>query len=280
MADTRAMVSPATDSGHASFGRDELRDPWSGRATDVGRPHPLGFRLVKRLVGTAIGLGVVAVLLCIPALFYGSGSVEPSYEDTTITNYVADFTVADDGDLEVTETLTVDFPVYGKHGIFRFWDKIDDNNPHARLVPEDIKVTRDGIAEPFELSDEDHGRFRVAKIGSASSTLDLGEHTYVLTYSIDGVLAENESSITDSNVDTMFYWQLVPRGWQQSIDQATLTVHLPEPAAGRGPVRDRRRRGQRLHGPGRRHPGPHHRDRPDRPAHAGHHRDRPRHGHP
>lgn len=185
---------------------------------------------MKRLVGTAIGLGVVAVLLCIPAFFYGSGSVEPSYEDTTITNYVADFTVAEDGDLEVTETLTVDFPVYGKHGIFRFWDKIDDNNPHARLVPEDVTVTRDGVDEPFELLDEDHGRFRVAKIGSADRTLDLGEHTYVLSYRIDGVLAENVDSITDSDVDTMFYWQLVPRGWQQSIDQATLTVHLPEPA--------------------------------------------------
>ena len=25
----------------------------------------------------------------------------------------------------------------------------------------------------------------------------------------------------------MFYWQLIPRGWQQNIDKSTLTVHLP-----------------------------------------------------
>ena len=106
-------------------------------------------------MGTAIGLGVIALLVCIPALFYGSGKVTPNTEDTSITNYVADFNVAKNGDLDVTETLTVDFPVYGKHGIFRFWDLVDDNAPHARRTPEDITVTRDGQSEPFELSSED-----------------------------------------------------------------------------------------------------------------------------
>ena len=182
---------------------------------------------MKRLVGTAIGLGVIAVLLCIPAFFYGNGEVQPNYEDTTITNYVADFEVAENGDLHVTETITVDFPGYGKHGIFRFWDKIDPNNPHARLIPEDVTVTRDGEAEPFELLDEDHGRFRVAKIGEANTTLGLGEHTYVIDYRMDGVLTDNQESVTGQSLPTMFYWQLVPRGWQQSIEKATLTVHLP-----------------------------------------------------
>jgi hypothetical protein len=185
---------------------------------------------MKRLVGTAIGLLLVALLLCIPALFYGKGTVEPNFEDTTITNYVADFDIDSDGDLDVTETITVDFPGYGKHGIFRFWDIVDDNAPHARRTPEDISVTRDGNAEPFELSWEDHHRQRVAKIGSASTTLDVGEHTYVLKYHIDGVLDDNDEKVTGEDVDTMFYWQLIPRGWQQNIEQSTLTVHLPEPA--------------------------------------------------
>ena len=182
---------------------------------------------MKRLVGTGIGLAVIALLLCIPALFYGSGEVEEAFEDTTITNYVADFTVAENGDLDVVETITVDFPVYGKHGIFRFWDKIDENNPRARLIPEDIEVTRDGTPEPFELLDEDHGRFRVAKIGRADATLDIGEHTYVIRYHIDGVLTANDESVTREDVDTMFYWQLVPRGWQQEILRSELSVHLP-----------------------------------------------------
>ncbi len=182
---------------------------------------------MKRVVGTAIALGVIALLLCIPVLFYGNGEVEPNFEDTTITNYVADFDVAENGDLDVTETLTVDFPGYGKHGIFRFWDIVDDNAPNARRTPEDITVTRDGRAEPFELSNEDHGRFRVAKIGDANTTLDPGEHVYVIKYHIDGVLVENDEDVTESAGRTMFYWNLIPGGWQQSIRQSTLTVHLP-----------------------------------------------------
>ena len=186
---------------------------------------------MKRLVGTAIGLGLIALLLCIPAFFYGKGTVTPSFEDTTITNYVADFDIAENGDLDVTETITVDFPGYGKHGIFRFWDIVDDNSPHARRTPEDISVTRDGSDEPFELSWEDHHRQRVAKIGSADTTLDVGEHTYVIKYHIDGVLDQNAEDVTGvDDVDTMFYWQLIPRGWQQDIEKSTLTVHLPEPA--------------------------------------------------
>jgi hypothetical protein len=185
---------------------------------------------VKRVVGTAIALGVIALLLCIPVLFYGSGEVEPNYEDTTITSYVADFDVDENGDLDVTETLTIDFPVYGKHGIFRFWDIVDDNAPNARRTPEDISVTRDGESEPFELSWEDHHRQRMAKIGDANITLDPGLHTYVIKYHIDGVLAENKERVTGKDLDTMFYWQLIPRGWNQTIQQSTLTVHLPVPA--------------------------------------------------
>jgi hypothetical protein len=152
--------------------------------------------LVIRLVGYTIGVAVIAALLSIPALFFGDGEPTANYEDTSISSYVADFTVRDNGDLDVTETITVDFPVYGKHGIFRFWDRVDINDDNARRDPEDISVTRDGRDEPFELSNEDHGRFRVAKIGSADVTLDTGEHVYVITYHIDGVITEGADDIT------------------------------------------------------------------------------------
>jgi len=182
---------------------------------------------VKRLVGTAIGLVAIAFLLCIPAAFYGKGTVTPTFEDTKITNYVADFDIANNGDMDVTETITVDFPVYGKHGIFRFWDIVDDNAPHARRTPENISVTMDGADEPFDLSWADHHRQRVAKIGDANTTLDLGEHTYVIKYHIDGVLDDNSEKVTGEDLPTMFYWQLIPRGWQQTIEKSQLTVHLP-----------------------------------------------------
>ena len=181
-----------------------------------------------RVVGYTIGVVIIAAVLSVPALFFGDGEPTANYEDTSISSYVADFDLSENGDLEVTETITVDVPVYGKHGIFRFWDRVDSNDEHARRDPEDITVTRDGSDEPFELSNEDHGRFRVAKIGSADVTLDTGEHVYVISYHIDGVITKGQRKITD--LPSQFYWQLIPGGWQQSIDEAHLTVHLPTEA--------------------------------------------------
>ncbi|HIV57286.1 MAG TPA: DUF2207 domain-containing protein, partial [Candidatus Stackebrandtia faecavium] len=56
-------------------------------------------------------------------------------EDTTITDYRAEFDVNENGDMEVTERLTVDFPDDYSHGIFRFFDRHDPNAPGLRRVP-------------------------------------------------------------------------------------------------------------------------------------------------
>jgi hypothetical protein len=183
---------------------------------------------MKRLVGYTIGLAVVVLVLLIPALVYGmTGDDEgPAQTDeTTISSYVGDFDVADDGDLAVTETLTVHFPLAGKHGIFRFWDIEDQNAPDSRRVPDDIEVTMDGGDVPVEMSRQSGGQYRVARIGDPGSTVDPGDHVYEISYRIDGVLEPG----TDGT-ETQLYWNLIPGGWAQSIGAADLTVHLPAAA--------------------------------------------------
>ena len=144
---------------------------------------------MKRIVGVAIWLVVLFGVMAWPVVTYNWSLGPTVYEETTITNYDADFTVDDDGDLHATETLTVDFPGFGKHGIFRFFDEADPSATHARRVPYDFSVTRDGSPEPFEVLDEKNGRITNLKIGSADVTVDQGEHTYVIDYTIDGVLS-------------------------------------------------------------------------------------------
>ena len=161
-----------------------------------------------------------------PVVAYNWSLAPTVYEETTITDYHADFTVDDDGDLHATETLTVNFPGFGKHGIFRFFDEADPSATHARRVPHDFSVTLDGSPEPFEVLDEKNGRITNLKIGSADVTIDQGEHTYVIGYTIDGVLEPGTTGQT-----TQFYWNLIPGGWQQPIDKAELTVHLPVAAS-------------------------------------------------
>ena len=130
---------------------------------------------MKRVLVTvvlAVALGVVIVL---PALGIQTDSTDTSAEDTTVTNYDADFVVDDDGDLAVTETLTVDFPGVGKHGIFRFFDEADQSATNARREPYDISVTRDGSPEPFELLNENNGRITNVRIGSRSEERRVGK---------------------------------------------------------------------------------------------------------
>jgi hypothetical protein len=182
---------------------------------------------MKRLIATVAGLTVVILVLLAPALLYDVTLAEDEPEPTTITSYVAHFSVDDEGDLTATETITVDFPVSGRHGIFRFFDKADTSAPHARRVPHDIDVTMDGGDVPFELLSEESGRIVDAKIGDAGSTVPTGEHVYEISYEIDGVLEEG----TDGT-ETQLYWNLIPAGWKQTIAEADLTVDLPVEAAG------------------------------------------------
>ena len=181
---------------------------------------------MKRAVLAVVALGVVVLALLAPAYVYGFSLDSSVDEPTTITSYVADFTVDSHGDLHAVETIAVDFPVIGRHGIFRFFDKRDSSDPHARRVPHDITVTMDGGGVPFEVLSEKHGRYVDAKVGDPSATVPTGEHTYVIRYTIDGVLEHGTTT------PTQLYWNLVPGGWQQSIDRTRLTVHLPAKADG------------------------------------------------
>ena len=180
------------------------------------------------MLGWAVRL-VALVLLAIGVLVRIAPPPErapsPTAEETTISDYRADFTLDREGNLTVVERLSVEFPFGGKHGIFRFFDTRDDNDLHARRVPEDVTVTRDGSLEPMELSTEKSGRYVVAKIGSADATLLPGTHVYELRYRIDGVLLPGPTDDTST-----FTWNLIPGGWQQAITSARLTVSLPAAA--------------------------------------------------
>ncbi|WP_309650235.1 DUF2207 domain-containing protein [Nocardioides sp.] len=181
---------------------------------------------MRRLVTIVVSLVVLVGVFCLPALFYSTdGADDGSYEETTISAYQATFDVADNGDLDVVETLTVDFPSYGKHGIFRFWDRTDPNDPGARRTVEDVEVTFDGGDVAFEEYREQGGRYQVAKIGDPDSTVPVGSHTYEISYHIDGVLIEGSGASP-----TQLYWNLIPSGWRQGITAADLTVNLPAPA--------------------------------------------------
>jgi uncharacterized membrane protein YgcG len=181
---------------------------------------------MKRILVTVVLAVALGIVILLPVL--GIQTDDPDAngtEDTTITRYDAEFAVAENGDLAVTERLTVDFPGVGKHGIFRFFDRRDPSAPRTLRTPHDISVTMDGHPEPFEISHRSHGRYVVARIGDPDVTIGLAKHVYVISYRIDGVLEPGSES-----AETQFYWNLIPGGWAQAIDQVHLVVHLPADA--------------------------------------------------
>jgi hypothetical protein len=180
---------------------------------------------VKRLAVGMLGLAILAVAVLLPAWLFNIGSADDVSESTTITSYQATFDIGDDGTMRVVEKIELDVSTYDRHGIFRFFDRADQSAPHLRREPYDIEVLRAGQPEPVEYLTEDEGRFLVAKIGSPDVVLAPGTHSYQISYSIDDVL------IDDPGGDgSRFYWQLLPGGWAQYIDEFRATVRLPEEA--------------------------------------------------
>ena len=178
-----------------------------------------------RAIRALIVFGVLAAVLSWPAIFFSvhGNTGDATAEETSFSSYKADFTVDDDGGMDVVETLQTDFPSSDKHGIFQFFDRLDSSDSHARHPIEDFAVTRDGQSEPYTHSLK-NGRFDVYRIGDADTLLSSGEHTYKITYHVDGVLTPGGDEV---GTPYQFYWQLVPGGWLQQIDRSRLTVHLP-----------------------------------------------------
>ena len=176
---------------------------------------------MRKVVAGVFGLFFLAVIVAIGGISVATPS---GSESSSISDYTADFTVNADGDLEVVETLTVNFPI-SRHGIFRFFDTRDNpNGSHSRVIPEDVEVSRDGQSEPYTRESKGRGRYVVLKIGRAETTIS-GTHVYRIGYTIEGALAKGSDGAR-----TQFYWDLIPSGWEMPITQSHLNVHLPAPA--------------------------------------------------
>ncbi|MEU9809264.1 DUF2207 domain-containing protein [Mycobacterium sp. NPDC050853] len=204
---------------------------WSRRL--VVRRNPLTV-----VAATLIAIVVAAGVLLWPVLEYLGGTDSSAVLDPVIvTDYRADLSVDWEGTLTATETLTASFPA-DRHGIFRFWDVRAPSDDHVRLIPYDIKVTRDGHDEPTDLVWQQGRAFRVAKIGDPDRTLDPGEHVYVISYRIRGVLspsaagaaAQASGSWPADRDRASFYWKVVAGGWQVRFDRTEVRVKLPSPA--------------------------------------------------
>ncbi len=170
-----------------------------------------------------------------------SNPVEPP-DPVKISDYQAQYDVAANGDLQAVETITGVFP-NGRHGIFRYWDHVDPNNPDVRYLPTVESITVGG--GPAEANSYQMGadRYTVAKIGNPDVLLTAGNHVYQIRYSIPGVISpanvgtvptfvSTSPPTSDASPSSVFWWNVVATGWRMPIANANVTVNLPSPAIG------------------------------------------------
>ncbi|MDG3012018.1 DUF2207 domain-containing protein [Rhodococcus sp. D2-41] len=191
---------------------------------------------MKRLIASIVLVVLTGIGLLWPLAegTFGAGSVQPSTDPSVVTDYDATYQVAPDGHLEATETLVVDLPA-GRHGIFRYFPAADPTDPHARILPTVTGITMDGASVPVSYSWKQGRSLRVARIGDPDRTVPAGVHTYVISYTIDNVLARPSGAQGDFSAragqnatppTASFFWNVVGF-WEMPIRSAHVAVDLP-----------------------------------------------------
>ena len=130
-------------------------------------------------------------------------------------------TIVADGEVSVHEVVKVSFSS-SRHGIYRdipVYYKTDAGTVIS-IDPSVVSVSRDDASEPYTAYE--YGDKLRVKIGDAGVTL-FGEHTYVIDYTVSGVLL----SLTDHDE---LYWNVNTAAWGDLGLPTVITaeVYLPE----------------------------------------------------
>jgi len=139
-----------------------------------------------------------------------------------ILSFISDVTVQRDGDLDVTETITVDAQQDQiRRGILRDFPTIYRSRDGRRVEVgfTVMSVMRDGRAETYAIEKLANG-VRV-RIGRADAMLNTGRHEFVIRYRTTrqiGYFPEFDE----------LYWNATGTGWTFPIDVAEVRITLPE----------------------------------------------------
>lgn len=137
-----------------------------------------------------------------------------------ISDYASGITINADGSVRVEERIGYDFGDLERHGIYRDIPYIKTNDTGKNYIVDvsDVRVTTEqGDAYTFtQRAQDDQVRL---KIGDADKTIT-GKHTYDIGYTARGAL-------TYFPAHDELYWNAVGNTWQVPIENATVTVGLP-----------------------------------------------------
>jgi len=149
----------------------------------------------------------------------------PALAEERIRSFVSAVTVNADAAIDVHETITVNSEGNQiRHGIFRdFPTTYTDKNGQRVIVGLDVLgVKRDGREEPYVLESLSNG-VRI-RIGDKDVWLENAQHRYDISYRTTRQIGFFEK------YDEL-YWNVTGNGWDFPIDDARVTITLPQGAS-------------------------------------------------
>jgi uncharacterized membrane protein YgcG len=194
--------------------------PMHERRTKVRRLRiALGVLAALTLVATGV-LGGVATALNWDGLL----TPGPSWDDRyTITSYEVVGTLQSDGTFSVIEDIEVVWHE-PRRGLIR---DIDRSAPDGReMAVEDVEVTSDTQDDVwFEVRVDDTAGHDSVHLGEQFEFRPLGSDHYRIAYDLEGLLVEWDGIAT-------LRWDTFGDQWTTLIEQATVTLELPDGAHG------------------------------------------------
>ena len=149
----------------------------------------------------------------------------PAHADERITRFISDVAVQTNGDLLVTETISLRAEgAIIKHGITRDFPTVysKPDGTQVDVAFDVLGVTRDGAPENYTLEQLANG-WRV-RIGRADTFVTPGNHDYAIKYRTSRQIG----FFTDFDE---LYWNATGTGWNFWIDSAEARISLPQAVA-------------------------------------------------
>ena len=163
-------------------------------------------------------IAVAAALLFFAAL-------APAHVDERILRFVSDVDVQTNGDLLVTETITVRAEGTAiKHGILRDFPTVYNkaDGTEVEIGFDVLGVTRDGAPESY--ATEQLGNGKRVRIGRGDVFVPPGNHDYAIKY-------RTTRQIGFFKDFDELYWNATGTGWNFWIDSAEARISLPQQVA-------------------------------------------------
>ncbi|MCZ2848653.1 DUF2207 domain-containing protein [Modestobacter sp. VKM Ac-2978] len=169
----------------------------------------------RRTAARVAGLAFPALLL---AGCTGDGQAE------AIRSYEVDLVAGADGSLEVEETIAYDFGDEERHGIERLIpERAPFEQTRDRLYPISDVVVQSPTGAPADTEVTSEDGVLTVRVGDEDTEVT-GEHTYVLSYRVEGVADPGDDG-------DRLAWNAVGTGWEVPIEQVDVRLTGPSGAA-------------------------------------------------